>query len=218
MTKIICDSSSLISLSDNCFLYLLKDLGKEFIITPGVKREIVNYPMQTKRFMYKGIRLQEMIEDGTLKVMDHPDLKSETLRIENNANKLLSIGKRNINVIHEGEAESIALYELIDADAFLVDERTTRHLIEAPEKVRDYMQSRIEKKIDLNTKIADTFKGEMKNIQIIRSSEILAFTYEKEKVKSCANTKCLEAALFALKFSGCSITEEEIKEYVEMLK
>jgi hypothetical protein len=198
-------------------LYLMKALGKELIITPGVKDEIVNHPIQTKRFMLKGMRLQELIKEGTIKVMSHPELKEETFRIASTANKLLSMGKRTINVVHEGEAESIALYELIDADALLVDERTTRHLIESPEKVRDYMQSRVEHKVDLNLKVADALKKEMKSIKVIRSSEIIAFAYENGILKSCETKESLEAALFALKFSGCSITEEEIKEYLEML-
>ena len=130
---------------------------------------------------------------------------------------IVDMDRNDVRIIHNGEAECIALYKLIEADAFLVDERTTRHLIEAPEKLHEYMQSRLSRKIDVNMRAIELSKKVIGKMNVIRSSEVLAFAYENGLLNLEENKKTLEAALYALKFSGCSITEEEIQEYIKLL-
>ncbi|NYZ79928.1 hypothetical protein H0N95_01605 [Candidatus Micrarchaeota archaeon] len=217
MSRIVCDSSSLISMSENCILCVLKSMNKEFIIPPGVELEVVNNPIHSKRFQLKAIQLKSLIAGGAVKVVTDARLAEETARIGGLANRLLEINRRPVKIMHEGEIESIALYKLTDADALMIDERTARHLIESPEKVRDYMQSRLGRRVDINKKVLGEIQKELKSVSVIRSSELLAFAYENGTLAKCGMENALEAGLYALKFAGCSITEDEIKEYVSML-
>lgn len=217
MTRIICDASALISMSENCLLCILRNLNNELIITPSVEQEIVKDPYRTKRFKLKSIQLNQLIKEGVIKVSTHPKLKDEADLITKKANEMLEMNGKRIRIMHQGEAETIALCKLTNADAILVDERTARHLIEKPEKIRDYMQSRMKRKIKINKKIMDEITREIGNINVIRSAELISYSYEKQIMSQCKMENALEAALYAVKFAGCSITEEEIKEYVKML-
>ena len=70
--RVVCDSSSLISLCDNCLLWMLKEIaGKtELIITPAVKQEIVDNPLATRRFELRAIQLNKAINDGLVVIFD----------------------------------------------------------------------------------------------------------------------------------------------------
>ena len=67
---LIFDSSSIITLSMNNLLNLLPPLKKkfkgEFYITEGVKREIVDKPLQIKRFELNAMMISNMINEGVL--------------------------------------------------------------------------------------------------------------------------------------------------------
>lgn len=216
--KIICDSSSLISMSDNCLLCVLRGLKKELIITSGIADEIIKNPYETKKFKLKAIQLESLIKDGTITIMDHPKLKEETEKVLELANSLLEIDGRKIKIIQQGEAEAIALYKLINADALLIDERTARHFIEDATKIKDYMESRLNRGIKINESIRKQIENKYFGIEVIRSAEIIAFAYERGQMNKCGMPSSLEAGLYAVKFSGCSITEEEIEEYKRILK
>ena len=53
-------------------------------------------------------------------------------------------------------------------------------------------------------------------INVIRSAEVVANAYEKDLLP-WKGKQVLEAALYAVKYSGCSITREEIEEYQKIL-
>ncbi len=217
MKKIICDSGPLISLSNNCAIDLLRKFKNEFVIPEGVKREIVNNPMNTRRFELKAIILQEAIQKGEIKVVNQTrQMQQEAREVINLANNLLKIKEKPIKILHEGEADAIGLMIAWNEKNFLIDERTTRHLIEDPEKVRDYMQSKTKYKVKMNETVLEQLRKKLKGIKVIRSAEIVANAYEKG-ILPWKNPKALEAALYAVKYAGCSITKEEIKEYVKML-
>jgi len=215
--KIICDSGPLISLANNCAINLLQKFNNEFLIPEGVKKEIVTNPMGTKRFELKAIILNQAIESGEIKVIKQTEkMKKEAQEVIRLSNNLLRVHGKKIKIVHEGEADAIGSLIVMNEKNFLIDERTTRHLIEDPEKVREYMQSKTKYKIQLNENILEELQKKLKGIQVIRSAELIANAYEKG-ILPWKGTKSLEAALYAVKFAGCSITKEEIKEYVKML-
>ena len=217
MKKIICDSGPLISLSNNCAINLLEKFKNEFVVPEGVKREIVNNPMNTRRFELKAIMLQEAIQKGEIKVAKQTrQMQQEAREVISLSNSLLKIKEKPIKIVHEGEADAIGLMLAWNEKNFLIDERTTRHLIEDPEKVRDYMQSKTKYKVKMNETVLEQLRKKLKGIKVIRSAELIANAYEKG-ILPWKNPKALEAALYAVKYAGCSITKEEIKEYVKML-
>ena len=70
MEKIICDASSLISLSENCLLGILPKLGAEFVIPMGVKKELVDKPLKVDEFQLKALRLRKAIETGYMRPVE----------------------------------------------------------------------------------------------------------------------------------------------------
>ena len=217
MNKIICDAGPLISLADNCAIDLLQKFNNKFLIPEAVKKEIITNPLNTRRFELKAIILDEVIKKGEIKVIKQTkEIEKQANEVITLSNNLLKVQGKNIKIVHKGEADAIGALIALKEKNFLIDERTTRHLIEDPEKVQEYMQSKTKYKVQLNQNILEELKKKLKGIQVIRSAEIIANAYEKG-ILPWKEPKALEAALYAVKYAGCSITREEIKEYVKML-
>jgi predicted nucleic acid-binding protein len=218
MARIVCDSSSLVSLSDNCFLFLLEDLkDTEFLIPAGVKQEIIDKPITSKRFELSAIRLNRLVAQGRLKVFSDPDVLHYSKRITDLANSLLMYGNDYVKIMHEGEAETIGCLKVLKENALLIDERTTRQLIEGPDQLKKYMEARTGYNLKVNENSKRELEKELSGIRVIRSVELLAYAYEKGLLEKFGTNKILEAGLWSLKFSGCSMTDDEIREYVQML-
>ena len=138
---LIFDSSSIITLALNDLLYILKPLkekfGGEFYISEDIKREVIDKSVEIRRFMLEALMIKKLINDGTFKVMQVKDYKKEKDEIMNKANFTFKTEDDWIRIIHDGEASCLALYKTIKADkkAIVIDERTTRMLVEMPENL-----------------------------------------------------------------------------------
>jgi hypothetical protein len=62
--------------------------------------------------------------------------------------------------------------------------------------------------------------SQISNLKVLRSSELVMLAYENGYFKSFQkiHAQALEAALYKIKFAGCSITFEEITEYLATVK
>ncbi|MFH0987141.1 MAG: hypothetical protein V1911_03805, partial [Candidatus Micrarchaeota archaeon] len=144
-------------------------------------------------------------------------MKEEGEKVMNSVNSLLKFGKHDIKLIQTGESEAIACYKKLNADALLVDERTTRHLVEDMLKLKQYMESRTGYSLQINESGKREVEKIVEGISILRSSELFASSFERGVFKKFTDHEILEAGLLSLKFSGCSITDEEIEQYKELL-
>lgn len=217
--KLVCDSSSLISLCDNGLLWLLKKVGKktEIIIPPAVKREIVDDPLATRHFELRAIQMNQAIRENAIVVSDDPRIQEITNEITCLANSLLSFKKKTVKILHAGEAEAIACVKANGEAVFMVDERTVRLLIEDSEKLMEYMEERTGYSIEMNKQVKKALEEKLGGIEIIRSADFFAQAYEDGLLDEFGTDKILEAGLYGLRYAGCAITESEIKEYVRML-
>lgn len=213
MQKIICDASSLISLSENCMLSLLPKMKADFIIPLAVKRELVDKPLNVYEFELKALRLRKAINDGIIK-LDTTNVRSLSDEIMHEANSLFDPKMR---IVHKGEADCLALMKKLDAETLLIDERTTRMLIECPSELGEYIRRKTHSKAILNEEKAMRFQKRFSDIHVIRSSEIAAYAYDHGLFEGLGDGKCLHACLYALKFSGCAITRKEINQYIKLL-
>jgi len=212
MKALIFDSSAVISLALNDLLHILEPLKEafdgNFYLSKTIKSEIVDYSIETRRFMLEAFMINSLIEKGVFTVYDD---KVDFDKVLNIANSTFQIHNDFINMIHRGEASCVALYKQLDAEkkAIVIDERTTRMLCEAPEKLHRLMELKLGKKITVNK---DNFKF-FKDINIIRSSELALVALKKGIINfSFSREKVLEGLLYALKFKGCSISNNEIQE------
>ena len=216
MKYIIFDSGPLINFAMNGAIPIFKNLKKsfngKFLITKEVKRETMDYPEKIKRFELEALQLESLLNE---KVLEMPNLDSskqkefddKTNEIMNRANSTFFANGKNIHIIDKGEAEALALSAILkETNVIVIDERTTRMLCENPENLRKLMEIKLHTRITANKNNYEFFKG----FTIIRSTE-LAYIAAKKKLIDLKDPRVLEAMLYAMKFKGCSVSDQEIE-------
>ena len=221
---LIFDAGPIISLTMNGLLPVLKKLKEnfngEFVITPGVKKEIVDRPLKIKKYSLEGVKVQNLIEEGILvpssNFVENSALNRETKRLLKIVNSSFRDDKINekINLIHSGEAECLAFSNLCKCDnVIVIDERTTRMLTEAPDKLEHLMEKK------LHTSIHADFSGlkELANMKFIRSAELLYVAYKKDLIGLKKDKILLDALLYGVKFKGAAISSREIEKIKKLV-
>lgn len=221
---IIFDSSTLISFSMNGLFPELKELKKifdgHFIVTKEVREETVEKPLTVKRFELEALRMQELLNEGVIEGpaclgIKDKEISDITNKILSQANSMLYSEKRDVEIIGKGEASCLALGKILNdrkiKNVLAVDERTTRILGENPEGLVKLLESKIHTKIKMNRGNFDFAKG----IKFIRSSELIYVAYKKGLI-NLKKEQALDALLYALKFKGCAISDDEIEEIKRM--
>ena len=212
---IIFDASTLISFAMNGILDVLEDLKKvfkgSFLITPDVKREVIDRPMTITRFKLEALKIQHLLDEGVLELVSDEGISKKTKEILDIANSSFEGKGKDIKLVSSGEVSCLALSEILSKKNILnvvaIDERTTRMLVESPDKLGSFLEKKMHTKITSKKNNFDIFK----NFKIIRSAELVYIAHKKKLVK-IGNGKLLDALLWAVKFKGCSISNEEIKE------
>jgi len=216
--RIICDSSALISLSMNCMLPIISDFSEtvDFVIPKSVYDEIVSAPAKGRRFKLSSLRFDMMVKNGILQIVEGDPLLVKD--IMNAANEIFWAKHKPLAIIQEGETEALAMAQ--KGDSILMDERTLRFLIERPQSLVGLLQRRMHRGVHEDRRRTDRFRDYTKGVSVLRSSELIARAYEKGLLEKYygKGEEALKGCLWALKYSGCSITEEEINEYLRIAK
>lgn len=221
MKYLIFDSGPLINFSMNGLLDLLEKLKKEFkgefLITKEVKEEIIDVPKSIPRFELGALKLENLFKKSVIKHADLSENDVNELKETRNylmqiANTLFKTKNKEIHLIDKGEAAALALSVLMKKKTnydvpLVIDERTTRMLCEKPENLRKLMEKKLHTSIQANIKSYTTFS----NFKIIRSTELAYLAYKRNLIE-LKDPKVLQALLYGLKFNGCSISEDEVKE------
>jgi hypothetical protein len=223
---IIFDSSSIINFTMNGLLDEFRELKKifngKFLIPQEVKEEIVDKPLQIKRFELEALKIKELFEEKILELpvslgIDEAKISSRTKDLMNIANSTFSGRQNPIHIIDSGETACLVLSTLLSEkgikNVISVDERTIRMLGEKPENLLDILRSKLHTQITSKKENYKFFAG----FKFIRSSELIFIAYTKGLVK-LKNSVVLDALLYALKFNGCAISEEEINEIKKLAK
>lgn len=217
--SMICDASSLISLTDSCFihaLYFLKRRYKgNFIIPPSVETECVEHPMSMKMHAIHAIRLKRAINEGIIEVVDS-HLGKSVQEIRWMANNLFYAGGTPLRLLQEGETEMLALSQSLGVENLLIDERTTRMLAEDPEALRMHLEEELRRPITVNDENMSAFARLTRNMRFFRSSELLLLAYEKGYFADYGELEAdaIEASLYKLKYAGCAVGFGEISDYL----
>ncbi len=217
--SIVCDASSLISLTDSCFVHVLYFLKKKhkghFIIPPMVEKECVEQPQSLRMHALHAIRLKRAICDGMIEVvgLNYPK-KAEELRWL--ANNIFYASGTPLRLLHQGEAEMLSLALETGVDNLLIDERTTRMLCEDPEALRLHLEREFCIPITTDTENLYAFSRLTSCMRFFRSSELLLLAYEKGYFKDYGEleNEAIEASLYRLKYAGCAVGMGEIDGYV----
>jgi len=125
-----------------------------------------------------------------------------------------------VSLVHEGEIDSLAGAIIMQSEAVVIDERTTRLMIEDWQLLRKLMQKKLHTRIDVDSGNLKKFLEKVKGIRIIRSTELAVVAYEKGVLQSClpkirnAKKELIDGVLWGIKLNGCSISREEIEKIV----
>jgi len=204
----------------NGLLDVLRELKKQFpgkfIIPRSVKYETVDRPMNIKQFELGALNIQRLLNEKILELpeavqISDEEIKTKTREILREANQTFLAHNEFMHIIDEGEAACLALSKILSEkgikNVVAVDERTTRMLGEMP----DNLHKLFEKKFHTDIKLTKENVSELKGIKFIRSSELVYVAWKKGLIK-LKDGKVLDALLYATKFKGSAISQEEIEE------
>lgn len=218
--SILCDSSSLISLTDSCFVNVLYDLSRhldgQFIIPKSVEDECVTIPIQSKQHALHAIRIKQAINDGVLKVITR-ELSDESHDLSWIANNIFFMNNRPVKLLHKGETELLALAHELGIRNVLIDERTTRMLAENPKMLKRHLEDEFRHNVSVNEEFLDRFGHFSNGMNFFRSTELLIAAYEKGFFRSYKDMEqdMLQASLYSLKSYGCAISFGEIEDFMK---
>lgn len=227
MKTIVFDAGPIISLTMNNLLWILEPLKKisnaDFCITEQVKRELVDTPLnKTRKYMFEALQVLHYIENKTIAVIDDDAVRNQAYELLSIANNCFNAFGHNIQIVHEAEMSAIALCLQKKADAFAVDEKTARLLMENPDRLHHILKHTLHTKVKKNAGSLNEFKKITKGIRIIRSVELVALAYEKGLLdKYLSNMQdsrktLLESVLWGVKLNGCAVSKREIEQIVKM--
>ncbi len=228
MKQVIFDAGPIISLTTSNLLWILEELKKSlkgsFSMPLGVKRELIDRPLETRRFKFEALQVQSLIERGIINVINDPVVQQKAQQLLNLANSILSAHGQNIKIVQIGEMETLAAALLFKADAIVLDERITRTLLENPKGLQLLMEKRLHMQLKLNEKALHDFEEQTRQITIIRSIELVTVAYERGLLDKFvvklpnARRELLESTLWSVKLNGCSVTDDEIDTIVRAEK
>lgn len=220
MKSIVFDSGPIISLTTNNLLNTLVDLKKQFkgqfCITESVRDELVSRPLEIKRFKFEALQVEALIEKGILNVVSPPYLRKSALEVLNIANSIYEVNKTRPQLIQLGEIETLVYAVQENASAVIMDERSTRMMVESPLSLKRILEKRLHKKVEINQSALKSFKARINSIPILRSTELMSIAYEQGMLDKFlvdmpkAKQNLLDAVLWGLKLNGCSISPPEI--------
>jgi len=224
MKYLIFDAGPIISMAMNGLLPVLDKLKDnfdgEFILTPAVKREVLDKPMKVKKFKLEALMVKSMIDRGVFKmsgdVVNDNDLNRETKRIMKSVNGVLRSAKTNekIMLVHEGESACLAFANLCKCDNLIViDERTTRMIFESAINMKEMMEYKLHCDLVSNFDLL----RDVGKFKFVRSAELVFIAYKKDLVGLGKGRDVLDGLLYGLKFKGTTISSKEIDVLKDML-
>ncbi len=204
-------------------LPLLKNkFGGKFYITPAVKQELITRPLEIKRFEFEALQTLKLIKDGTLELYNNVPQKKVAELIDL-ANSSFKINNKNLEIIQEGEVESVACALDIGADAVVMDERTLRLFIENNRDMKRLLEKRFQKQVMVDIAKMDQFSAQLNKIKIIRSTELVGLAYKMGILDDYVpelkkgDEILVDSILWTVKYNGAAISEREINEIKDYL-
>lgn len=219
MRAISLDSSFIISLALNCMLNIFDILSErvDFIIGRKVYIETVDRALNSKRHRFQAIRILKRIKEGKIRLIEIPERKIQ--KVMNIANNIFFSNRKNIEIVHVGETEAVIIAREYEVPLLGIDEKTMRLLIEDPYRLREIIESRTHRPIEIDEDNLGRWSKMVKGVKVIRSADLFVYVVRKDYLQNYPlKEKMLEGGLWSLKFSGCAISDEEIREYLKWVK
>ena len=226
MKSLIFDAGPIISLATNNLLWILEPLKKKFngkfYITEPVRRELVDKPLETKKFKFEAIQVEKLLETGVIEIADNSFIREKTPRLLGTANEIFRAYNNYMRIVHFAEISVIAAAINLNADAIVIDEKTTRFLMENPKMIVEILRKTLHTPISINESNLKEFRNNVSSIRTIRSVELVTVAYELGILDSYitkipdARKNLLEGVLWGVKLNGCAVSKDEIEQIVNL--
>ena len=226
MKSLIFDAGPVISLATNNILWILRPLKEKFngkfYITDAVKKEIVDKPLDTKKFKFEAIQIEKILEEGILEVIDSDFIRSKSPSLLNTANQIFKAYNNYMNIVQFAEISVVAAAIELKADAIAIDEKITRSLIENPKVVLNIIKQTLHTSVSINENNLKEFTNTVKSISVIRSVELVTMAYELGILDTYitklpnARKDLLESILWGVKLNGCAVSKDEIEQIMKL--
>ena len=230
---LILDAGPIINFALNNLLWVYQKLKKEygvrFLLPKNVFYEVVEKPLETRKYKFEALEVSRMISLGVFEVVKESPLNKTMDKIERLSNNSFVAKGRSIDILHGGELEAYAYGIHLESDILVIDEATARYLIEDPNRVLERFKRKLHTKVTKNDKNLNELSNLLKDLYVVRSIDIAVFAYEKgyfselenDKLKSIIGrdnlkAEVLDSLLWALKTNGCAINEQEIYNIIEI--
>ena len=148
MKSLVFDAGPIISLAINNLLFILEPLKNvfngSFLITDSVRRELVDKPLEIKKFKFEAIQVQKLIDDKIIEVIDDKEIIEKSQILLNKANEIYKAYNNYIKIVHFAEMSVIAAALKLNSSAIGVDEKTTRLLMEDPKIIAEILRRNLQ--------------------------------------------------------------------------
>ena len=226
MKSIVFDTGSLISLTLNDLLWTLEPLKEKykgsFLIPSRVKYELIDKPLNSKKYKFEAIRVLTYINKKVIQLVEDEKVKEKALMLLDLANHTFKTQNTWLEIVHLAEMEGIACAIEMNSDAFVVDERTCRTLIEDSKSLANILSHKLHANIIIDNDNLKKFLKEVDGVKMIRSVEIAIIAYEAGildvYLPNIPKPKfnLLESVLWGVKLNGCAVSEREIKDILSL--
>lgn len=224
MNNLIFDTSAIISLATNSLLDITEQMKKkfkgDFIISNSVKEEVLDHPLNIRKYKLEAIMISSLIQNNIFRIYSNVNIDSKTLKILDLCNNIFSANGKPIKILDKAEVESLVLAQVLNG-TYVVDERSLRLVVEDYRKLASLLERKLDTKISINHQNVKLFKAEIKNVNIIRSAELMTVAFEKGlfneyENKYSSRKNILDGILWGLRLRGCAISTEEIDEILRI--
>ena len=176
--NLIFDSSALISLGNNGLEYLFEEFKKrnpniKLYMMQSVYDETIAIKDKIIKFGWLGIKYERLVKNKTFEVV--LPKKTEMIdNLENICNSIYFTKHGKLEILQAGELESVAYTKEKNA-ILVIDEITTRWLLENPYKLHSLMETRYKEKVSIDRKALNRAALEFAKIKVVRSIDLIAF-------------------------------------------
>lgn len=219
MKAIVFDSGPVITFALNSLLPLFGFLQEHyegiFYIPSDVQKEIIDIPSKSKKYGFESYLVRSLLKDNIIETFDTKVYRQETNMISKIANSIYSINEKNLEILNAGELDALILAKNINAEAVVIDERTTRLILENPYRLKNNLEKKFKGKIKINKENLKEFERHFSTIKIIRSVELALIGLDRGFFNSMIRFEnkqdFVKSLLWALKLNGAAISEREIQ-------
>ena len=209
------DSGPLINLANNCLLGVLDTIPAEMYIPPAVYREVYGYPSTKRMYAWSASLINEVVGKRILLRTLSARERSLVEHLDHLLNSLFYSSRGPIRIVHPGELEAIVLASEMDK-VVAIDERTMRLIVEDVDALRRRLSSKIHAWVKIDKSKLSEVQSTLQDLLVVRSVDLVAYAYDKGYFSSYKNpSSALRAALYALKYGGCAVAEDEIERFLK---